>query len=218
MANSRKTRKTGKRFGRMLNPDDNKINEDENDFDVDEDGYDDASSLSERFHGRSPVESFTVTEKDKYATNLAKLGDLIELNIFVEGQGRKSNSVIPIVFKDQVENGTPVNLAGLGNQLYIVGGDQSLSLEDLEQIGALNGQQIDGSKQDVMIGEIFSVVYFTDKHHLTGPKAQKKGTEYEHQFGEQGEGLLPWLKYDTKNEKLSIVGGSYEIRDTGIWG
>lgn len=42
------------------------------------------------------------------------------------------------------------------------------------------------------------------------------GTPYRHEFGEDG-GEMPFLVYDELNKKLQIVGGTYEVRDVGIW-
>ena len=42
------------------------------------------------------------------------------------------------------------------------------------------------------------------------------GTPYRHEFGEDG-GEMPFLIYDELNKKLSIVGGTYIVKDVGIW-
>ena len=42
------------------------------------------------------------------------------------------------------------------------------------------------------------------------------GTPYRHEFGEDG-GEFPFLVYDELNKRLSLAGGTYEVRDVGIW-
>lgn len=198
MAQAAKKR-TG-RMGRMQNP---------------SASLEEAEDLSRRWHGREPLEITDVEEVEEYSVNLAELGDLVELNLLTESaSGRGKQRITPISFKD-----CEVALGGEGNQLSFVGGDQELNLEDLQEIGGLVGtQEIDGSKQWLQLGDVWSIVYFTDKHHLTGPATQKKGVDYEHQFGKQtDDGELPTLVYDTRNGKMLLVGGSYEIRSEGIW-
>ena len=77
----------------------------------------------------------------------------------------------------------------------------------------------------MLVGPVYEIVYFADKHHLTGPKQQKTGMEYFHEFGEdegfvKGDAFdqLPWLVYDRRNVKLLLVGGSYTIEPEGITG
>jgi hypothetical protein len=98
-----------------------------------------------------------------------------------------------------------------GDNIEFVGGDQSLDLEDL-QVSEL---EIETNKRYVQIGEVFSISYFADKHHLTGPKSQAYGTEYIHEFGEDG-GDRPILVYDARDKKMKLVGGSYKVEEEGI--
>lgn len=42
------------------------------------------------------------------------------------------------------------------------------------------------------------------------------GVAYNHEFGEQG-GNWPTLVYDLNNKKLMLAGGTYEVRDVGIY-
>lgn len=170
--------------------------------------YQGAAAMSEKWHGRAPREIEEIEEIETYDVNLGKLADLLELNI-LNLDGKR---VTPIGFKD-----CGVSLAGKDNQLFFIGGDQQLSLDDLKDL-VLGNQEIDGSKQYIDIGDVYSIAYFADKHHLMGSKAQAKGVDYEHVFGEQTEdGQLPGLVYDARNQKLLLVGGSYEIRAEGIW-
>jgi hypothetical protein len=159
----------------------------------------DASRMSEKFHGRKTLGEFDIDETETYDDALAVLGDLIELNILCPDN---EDSEFTISFKKD----KPLLCCDAhGGNLEIVGGDQDLELP----------QDVTEGKKLAIIGEIRSVCYFTDKHHLEGPKSQAKGVEYEHQFGEEG-GNRPHAVYDTVNCKILIVGGSYTIEETGI--
>lgn len=158
------------------------------------------TDLSEEFHGRPPGSVTTILEAEKYRKDLAVLGRLVSLSVLVG-----KNKVQDIRFK----NGTQLASAKTGNQYFIVGGDQSIDLSAFNIKGAA------ANKDLIDLGEAYSVVYHTDKHHLAGPSYQKDGTEYEHKFGEKG-GQRPILVYDTLNQRLALVGGTYETRAEGI--
>lgn len=208
MANARRTRRTYRTVGSNRNNPAELVDVDDTDFghlDID---TNEAEELSSSFHGRGVREIEDIQEVDKYDDSLAELGEVEELNILT--YRKKTPMLTPIKLK-----GYGVRLAGKKNQLYLIGGDQKLDLEDLDEL--LGGQQIDGSKNLLYLGQCHSIVYFTDKHHLTGPKNQKKGVPYEHEFGEQTGPPLPQVVYDVMNERLTLVGGNYEIRSEGIW-
>lgn len=168
-----------------------------------------AKSLTEGFHGRKAQYVEDIIEIERYRTKLAHLGDLIEFEIL---DHRSNKHVIPINFaapdtEEHVSIGFPNRY-----QLILSGGNQSI---DLDSFPALSNNERE--KDYVQIGSIFSISYFTDKHHLEGPKYQADGTEYIHKFGEEEGGELPTLVYDRLNEHMMLVGGSYEIRDEGIY-
>lgn len=172
-------------------------------------GEDTATQLTEGFHGRKAQYVEDVIEIEKYRTNLAHLGDLVELEIMAES-GR---AVIPIEFEEHDTEGH-VSVGGTTDRAQILfsGGDQCLDLDSFQDI-----TEEEKRKDYVCIGKVYSISYYTDKHHLTGPKYQKDGTEYIHVFGEEKGGKLPTLMYDRLNERMMLVGGSYEIRDEGIY-
>jgi len=74
---------------------------------------------------------------------------------------------------------------------------------------------VDGNTRMVEIGEIVTISYFADKHHLSGPEEQKKGMHYIHELGEET-GVRPILVYDRVNKQMGVVGGEYRVEDRGI--
>ncbi len=173
-----------------------------------EDELDSATSVSEGFHGRKPYYIEDILEIERYRTKLAHLGDLVEFEI-LSSNGR---SVIPINFAlHDTEEHVSVSSTPDRMQLILSGGDQSIDLESFDL------SDNEKRKDYVCIGEVFSISYFTDKHHLSGPKYQADGTEYIHKFGEEEGGIRPELMYDRLNERILLIGGSYEVRDEGIY-
>jgi hypothetical protein len=172
-------------------------------------GEDTAKQVSEGFHGRKTEYVEDIIEIEKYRTKLAHLGDLVEFEILDRG-GR---AVIPIEFEEHdTEGHVSVGATPDRAQILLSGGDQCLDLDSFTDLS-----ENEKRKDYVRIGEVYSISYYTDKHHLTGPKYQEKGTEYIHVFGEEEGGERPVLIYDRLNERLMLIGGSYEIRDEGIW-
>lgn len=157
-----------------------------------------AEGLFEEFHGRESQEELLVGEEEKYRDDLAVLGELREL-VVVDKPTSKTG--VPVQF-DGDDN---VMLASTpsGNQYLFVGGNQEL---DLREFG------VNGKKDKVSLGWVYSITYYTDKQHLSGPK---EAWEYEHKFGEEG-GELPMLVYDRMNERMELVGGSYKTTGRGI--
>ena len=87
-----------------------------------------------------------------------------------------------------------------GRQIAFVGGDQTLPVDK------------DGNKFLTDVGEVYSITYFTHKHHLSDGKGF---SSYIHKFGEEG-GVRPLLAYDTLNKKMLLLGGSYTVEPEGI--
>jgi hypothetical protein len=173
-------------------------------------GISEASEVSEGFHGRPSTYIEDIIEIEKYRTKLAHLGDLIEFEII---DHRSPKYVIPINFAEP-DTEDHVSVASTSNrrQLILSGGSQSIDLDSFSDLS-----DNEKEKDYVTIGSVFSISYFTDKHHLEGPKYQKDGTEYIHKFGEEEGGERPTLVYDKLNEHIILVGGSYEVRDEGIY-
>lgn len=176
---------------------------------LDEDNYEAATSLAEGFHGRPSRYIEDVLEIERYRTKLAHLGDLVEFEI-IDKSGKK---VIPISFPAR-DSGDRVSVSATPDryQILLTGGNQEIDLEEMEDLS-----DNEKRKDYVCIGEVFSISYFADKYHLEGPKYQKDGTEYIHKFGEEDGGERPKLMYDTLNSRMILIGGSYEVRDEGIY-
>lgn len=172
-----------------------------------------AREVAEGFHGRPARNIEDVIEVERYRTKLAKLGDLIELEVL----DKTGKSVTPITFASEENNADEEDYVSASstpdrNQILFVGGNQII---DLDAFDYLHENEL--AKDYVFVGECYSISYYTDKHHLEGPKYQKEGTPYIHKFGEEEGGERPFLVYDKLNEHLLLVGGSYEVRDEGIY-
>lgn len=162
--------------------------------------------ITEGFHGRPVREEVEILEEEYFPDKLAGLGLLVELEVLIA-----EDIVVPIKFGySKVEDAVMLTCDVEGN-IEFVGGDQDLGEpEDLrEKFG------LDEVKAKLNLGQVATISYFADKHHLEGPKSQAKGTEYIHTFGEEG-GERPLLVYDSRNKKLCLVGGDYSITDEGI--
>jgi hypothetical protein len=172
-----------------------------------------AEQISEGFHGRPPQETIEVEEDELYPTDLAILGCLVELNVTRDG----GDTAISLRFKTPktpgYKRGEEVYVAAPNrHQIEFVGGDQCIV--NLEEIAKHTDKQL------VKLGCVDSIVYLTDKHHLTDSNGKEE--EYEHDFGKKkmfgfkGRSGRPELLYDVMNEQLKLVGGSYSIADEGI--
>ena len=167
-----------------------------------------AEQLAEEFHGRGVVDVIDVEETESYDEHGAVLGFLVELHILTED----GEADIPIRFPYDPAREDNILLVSntAGNNLELIGGDQDIDWRAVEG-AAINDKYL------VMVGPVWEIVYWADKHHLTGPKQQARGMEYYHEFGEEG-GELPYLIFDRRNTKLLLVGGDYTIEPEGITG
>jgi len=168
-----------------------------------------AERLAEDFHGRPPQDFIDVVEAESYDEHGAVLGYLVELCLLTED----GEAEIPISFpydpKEPDQNVLVVSNPG-GTNIEFVGGDQDIDWR------AVDGASLQ-DKYLVAVGPVLTISYWADKHHLSGPKSQAQGIEYEHEFGEHS-GELPFLVFDRKNTKLLLVGGAYTIEPEGITG
>lgn len=157
-----------------------------------------AEALFEAFHGR-PAETVTeYTETLQERAKLAELGRLIEL---VAARG---DYLYHLKFS---RAGVEVTGTPEGGQLYLIGGDQSMDLAELD----IDPNET-ATKDHLVLGELAKIVYHTTKaFHNFEP------IDYSHHFGDEG-GSLPTLCYDRLNELVYVVGGSYQIRREGIVG
>lgn len=113
-----------------------------------------------------------------------------------------------------------------GNNLQLIGGDQSLDLDSLKITGPL------AEKELVTVGEVWGLNYRTEKVfgdgdnedglteyiHILGPKETKPprgGDLWQDAVPPRdttfGTGELPTLVYDKRNQKLTLSGGMYHI-------
>ena len=209
-----------KKYGLISNPDE--------EAELLEDNQEQAEEVARGFHGRDNRETFEIKEDEVYRENLACLGEMLELEVFIEN--RADEGLVSICFKRNPKSEIVfLNCSGDRKQLYLVG-ETGLPDDWLEEANPSSFQ-----KDKVPVGFVYSISYFADKHHLTGSKQQKYGSEYIHCFGEQtfparpkfegiwkleekiGGGMLPELVYDRLNERIELIGGGYEVRDEGIW-
>lgn len=86
-----------------------------------------------------------------------------------------------------------------GTQLYLVGGDQSLDLDDLDITGHM------ATKELITIGDVVKLYYETEKDF-----DKFEVIQYHHEVGEES-GVLPILAYDRLNKRMLFVGGDYHI-------
>lgn len=183
-----------------------------------------AMELARDFHGRDNkgVKEYTLTSY--YPKDLAELGILIELQVFADDD---NGEYIPINFApehpDLTDDETNVVLAAKDKQLYFIGGDQEYDIEEFAEAAGFDWPDEALEKDEVVLGQVKAIAYFADKHHLEGPKEQKTGIPYQHEFAvneETGEqiGEYPTLVYCQKDKVFKLVGGSYEILPEGISG
>lgn len=151
-----------------------------------------AAELSEKFHGRPAHTVTEITELVREAVDLTDLGRAMRLHVRLA-----SGTVREIPFKKQ----TRVMSAPTGRQLYLVGGDQSLDLDDFEIP--------DTGKHQVVLGEGVMLSYLTRK----APTFEL--VEWEHNLGEES-GIRPSVNYDVLNGRIHFAGGNYYIEDVPL--
>jgi hypothetical protein len=177
--------------------------------------FEEAKKLSTEFHGRDVEDIVEVLESYSEPVNLADLGILEELVV----NPIHSKYEYPINFEEQnkedIRKVIKVASNSKGEQLYFVGGDQNID-EIVNEIHSDTDSYLNlDHRQYLVLGHCISIAYFTDKHHLAGPKYQAEGTSYEHEFGEDG-GYPPILLYDKLNKRLMLMGGTYHVAERGI--
>lgn len=156
----------------------------------------DADAMYESFHGQPPTETVEVVEELREHGHLATLGTLVELKL--QSMAGKDISI------EWTKDNPYLASNEHGTQLYIVGGDQTVDLKALGMAGDK------WEREHMVLGVCHEVTYRTrkgfDKFRLV---------DYYHNLGEET-GVQPMLAYDTVNDKLSIVGGQYEVKPEGI--
>jgi hypothetical protein len=151
-----------------------------------------AIRLYEQFHGRPPnnINEYELTEE--YRSELAELGQLIELRFTLAGDDK----AIPLTRFGKCQ----VACTEDGRNLYFVGGNTTV---DVAALGI-------EPRDYVELGVCSYISYHTVKgFHDFEPMI------YFHHFGEDT-GRQPMLLYDGLNECLFIAGGDYTVQPAGI--
>lgn len=173
-----------------------------------------AAEISEGFHGRPPSETIDVEEEEQYAEELGVLGCLVELHITRDNGETSVKLRFPIPTDPKFEDGDEVYLAAPNkHQMEFVGGDQEIA--NIDEIAKHTDKQL------VKLGCLDKIVYLTDKYHLDD--SDGKEAEYVHELGKKKmfgfskkRTGRPEVIYDTVNQQLKLVGGTYSITDEGI--
>jgi hypothetical protein len=175
---------------------------------------DSAQERYERFHGRPSTELVDIKTPFHEHSVVAGIGELRKL-VVISAEGRRVT--IKNFGVNQHGNPALLTMNEAATQLFIDGGDQSVSLDDF---GILKPY-----REWETLGQVRDVYYFTTKDHL----GSDGGTAtYHHKFGGMGEyqnaqgrtvrrrSRLPDLIYDTRNKLLYFSGGGYTLPDEGI--
>ena len=166
-----------------------------------------AQQVYQEFHGEPPSETVIVEKKVHFHKHLASAGELRKLEV----RRRVDRGVTTLTrFK-----GALLAFNEAKNQLFVEGGDQTVSLEAF-------GIDPNEAHEMETLGQVLSIDYFTNKTHL----GEEGGVAtYEHGFrmtNENGKHVVvkiaryPDLIYSVPNEQLYFSGGSYLIRAEGI--
>jgi hypothetical protein len=176
---------------------------------------DDAAAVYERFHGRPPEEVIEVKETIEEHSVLSGIGKLVSLTVWPV-QGTRA-------VKIEQFRGAMLAQNEKATQLFIVGGDQSVNVSDF-------GIESDRTPHEFeILGAAVEVAYLTRKDHLGKSGGEGERAVHVHDFGSlrQVEGSdsrrrrgsrLPIVVYDTRNKKLSLAGGGYDLPEVGIRG
>lgn len=173
-----------------------------------------AAQAFEAFHGYPPKDQIVFESMEHEHEFFAGIGDLEELVIVPEGE---SKGILIHGFQGAqlAMNERAILNRDAEQQLFIVGGDQSLDTKTLRQFG------IDPSKlhEQEVLGKCVDITYFTRKTHL----GRDGGTaNYEHKFGEESAKrkmrivVSPTATYHTVNKIIGLWGGKYTIEPEGI--
>ena len=167
--------------------------------------YEGAKELSEKFHGRGSRGERVVAKPIFFNRNLAELGPLEALEIIDD---EDPDSCIELNFEN---DNLFLSCTPDAHQL-IIAGTVEITPDEIPNV-----PEGEWKKHKVFLGECLAVSYFADKHHLAGPKSQKNGEHYRHEFGENTD-IRPMAIYDRITKTLELVGGEYVVQDVGIVG
>jgi len=163
-----------------------------------------SAEVFEDFHGHKPNEEVIITKTVHHHEHLASLGELISLEVWgIDKQGHTIKGFKKALLCSNEDR----------NQLFVEGGDQRINLADYG---------IRKEHETETLGQVLSIVYFTNKTHL-GEEGGK--APYAHKFRQVNQdgrhvtikpARYPDLIYDVRNEQLLFSGGSYKILREGI--
>ena len=179
----------------------------------------DANAVYEDFHGTPPAETLVYKETLHFHGHLGGLADLVHIVVKIIG-GKKDGQELQLNAPDpsKASESDIVRLTAneARNQLYFTGGDQSLNLKALGFRDSFDinhdGETFEATeiKDNMVIGSIYRIMYRTEKAF-----DDFDTIDYHHEAGEDT-GLMPFLTYDTLNDKMGVAGGSYVIHEKGI--
>ena len=178
-----------------------------------------AHAVYEEFHGAPPAEILEIEETEHVHGHLAGIGDLVSMDVKLSG-GKKAGGKVTLTAPDPAK-APDVDIVRVAcnevkNQLYFVGGDQSI---DVTAIGFRDSFDVkhDGEtfeatelKDLMVIGEVCKLTYRTQKGF-----DNFEDIDYFHKVGEDTK-VRPFLLYDTLNQKMKLAGGEYTIHEKGI--
>lgn len=171
----------------------------------------------EKFHGKPVDEVIDVEEKIKVHANLVGLGSLMGFKVRSLANGKDYS----IEFPGSV---LAANEKFKRAQLFIEGGDQRINLKKLGFSDAVCG------KETAIVGQVWCIGYTTEKSfddfkptdyvHTFGPEKAQRETRGDLWDNAQppkdwafaGDDL-PLLRYDIRNERAYLDGGSFSIDD-----
>jgi hypothetical protein len=146
------------------------------------------------FHGRDPEKYTDVETPVKYHGTLSGVGKLEKIRI------KNGRFDVTLGF-----NGTLLAQNEKRTQLFIVGGDQGVKLEDFG---------IKVPHENELLGYWTDVWYHTVKDHLGDEGGD---ATYHHKFSKRSGGY-PLIAYDVRNKLMHVVGGGYTLPAEGIDG
>lgn len=178
-----------------------------------------ANAVYEEFHGAPPAEILEIRETERVHGHLAGIGDLVCIVVKIAG-GQKMGSKVELNAPDPAKSADS-DIVRVGcnedkNQLYFVGGDQSIDVRALgfrdSYTVTHDGEDFDATDlRDLMvIGEVHKLTYRTEKEF-----DKFEEIDYFHKVGEDTK-IRPFLLYDTMNSTMKLAGGEYTIHAKGI--
>jgi hypothetical protein len=175
---------------------------------------DQAAKRFEETHGRPPEVVIELVDEERYHSVLPAYGRLEWLRILAIDHTEVKLFDFGGAMLCENEQ------AATRPQLFIEGGDQSVSLK---QFG------IDGEHEREVLGAALEVAYKTQKDHLGASGGAGERAVHVHPFGskrgmedddprKKNGSRLPLIIYDVRNKKLHFAGGSYDLPEVGIRG